>query len=91
MTFAVRRVMPHLPLPQYPHFPKSLIHQLSRQHARNMEALASIREMKKSGGKGDDEIFMNFGDIFVAGKRGKVEAQLKVRAASSWYLCGHLT
>ena len=52
--------------------------QLSRQHARNMEALASIRAIKKSGGKGNDEIFMNFGDIFLAGKRGKVEEQLKV-------------
>jgi hypothetical protein len=52
--------------------------QLSRQHARNMEALASLRDIKKSGGKGDEEIFMNFGDIFVAGTREKVEEQLKV-------------
>jgi hypothetical protein len=52
--------------------------QLSRQHARNMEALASLRDAKKFGGKVDDEIFMNFGDIFVAGKREKVEEQLKV-------------
>ena len=56
--------------------------QLSRQHARNMEALASIREIKRSGGKGGEEIFMNFGDIFVAGKKEKVEEQLKVTAAA---------
>jgi hypothetical protein len=43
-----------------------------------MEALASLRDVKRSGGNGDEEIFMNFGDIFVAGKRGKVEEQLKV-------------
>jgi chaperonin cofactor prefoldin len=43
-----------------------------------MEAMASIREMKRSGRKGDDEIFMNFGDIFVAATREKVEEQLKV-------------
>ncbi len=47
-----------------------------------MEALASIRELKRSGGKGDEEIFMNFGDIFVAGKKGKVEEQLKVITAA---------
>ncbi len=45
-----------------------------------MEALASIRDVKRSGSKGDDEIFMNFGNIFLAGKRGKVEEQLKVSA-----------
>ncbi len=47
-----------------------------------MEALASIREIKRSGGKGGEEIFMNFGDIFVAGKKEKVEEQLKVTAAA---------
>ena len=52
-----------------------------------MEALASIRDVKRSGGKGDDEIFMNFGDIFLAGKRGKVEEQLKVSAWLYWVFC----
>jgi hypothetical protein len=60
--------------------------QLSRQHARNMEALSSIREMKRSGGKGGEEIFMNFGDIFVAGKKEKVEEQLKVMAVALIFL-----
>jgi hypothetical protein len=60
--------------------------QLSRQHARNMEALSSIREMKRSGGKGGEEIFMNFGDIFVAGKKEKVEEQLKVMAIALIFL-----
>ena len=53
--------------------------QLSRQHARNMEALASLREIKRSGSKAEEEVFMNFGDLFVAGKREKIEEQLKVR------------
>ncbi len=59
--------------------------QLSRQHARNMEALASLREIKRSGCKGEEEVFMNFGDLFVAGKREKIEEQLKVRVGGGGF------
>jgi hypothetical protein len=61
--------------------------QLSRQHARNMEALASLREIKRSGSKGEEEVFMNFGDLFVAGKREKIEEQLKVRGGGGFVFC----